>query len=366
MNAKQNETGGIIDPEDELMSLRYAQEEALTGAGLENALTDFVWKPMPFDSAVAPLLTAPITPFESTDRKKAHTSALFYSECFLKGVTPTDADSAATDIQGRYKKWWVESGFHERDSNSVEGEAPGPEIGKENSPHSSGDMKQASGPSKRPRLVSESTQESRHRHRKRTKRRGGVRDVIQDHTVDPHEVPTDSESPHRRYLKTPSDVDSIRNIDDLSNVGLPQIEALRDELIHDLKASGGDTESPSFQSKLDILTSFYLSTKNDARTVHGNTPAYDLDGTWLTLSKPTYQNAKGQNGVGQYIYSLGGMSFDMFRPTGLICSIQGTFNTIHAIDPKTEELPVFVPRRLRKEVLRSVTQDEADGLRTYK
>jgi hypothetical protein len=84
----------------------------------------------------------------------------------------------------------------------------------------------------------------------------------------------------------------------------------------------------------------------------------------LNSSKPTYIDVKGRSGVGQYMYLLGGMSFDMFRPAGLVCSLQGTFNTIHAIDPKSEELPVFIPRSLRKEVRLSLSHHEADSLRT--
>ena len=68
---------------------------------------------MALESAVAPMLPSPITPFQKSDRKKAQTSAMYYSECFLKGVTPTDADNAASDIQGRYNKWWVDAGFHQ-------------------------------------------------------------------------------------------------------------------------------------------------------------------------------------------------------------------------------------------------------------
>ncbi len=50
-----------------------------------------------------------------------------------------------------------------------------------------------------------------------------------------------------------------------------------------------------------------------------------LEGMWLTLSKPKYSDCLGQNAVGDYMYTMGRMSFDIFRPTSLVSSIQGMF-----------------------------------------
>lgn len=195
--------------------------------------------------------------------------------------------------------------------------------------------------------------------------------MIQDHTVNPHDsrsissVTIDDENIKARHTTASTEEFPIRSIPNLSSVNRQEIESIRDQLVEELKSNGGDINL-SVQSKLSILTSFYLSSDNDARAVHGNTSAFDLDGTWLTLTKPTYAEAKGRNKLNQYVYNLGRMSFDMFRPTGLVCSIQGTFNTIHAIDPASENVPVFIPRPLRREVWRSISDDQADSLRTYK
>jgi len=62
-----------------------------------------------YDHAVAPLLRKPIAPFDRTERKRAHTSALFYSECFLHGIEPKLADTAAVEAQDVYNKWWVKN-----------------------------------------------------------------------------------------------------------------------------------------------------------------------------------------------------------------------------------------------------------------
>jgi hypothetical protein len=370
----------IIDPEQELSSLRVAQDDVLQSRSLEASLPKgFELQPLTLDSAVAPLLKSPITPFQKSERKKAHTSAMYYSECFLKGVTPTDADNAASDIQGRYNKWWVESGFHDdnaRGSGETEEDKDERREASRFDIYSADDSTVVSTHTKRPHHahhISDTSQASKASvARKRMRRRGGVRDIIQDNTVDPHEqavrsvssVTVDEDYFRSSLHSTSRDEFPIRSIPNLSNgVSRSEVEAIRDELVQELKANGGDTSSVSFQSKLSVLTSFYLSSDNDARTVAS---AYELDGTWLTLTKPTYPDTKGRNEIGQYMYALGRMSFDMFRPTGLVCSIQGTFNTIHALDPASEQLPVFIPRPLRREVWRSSMNDQPNSLRTYK
>jgi hypothetical protein len=361
-----------MTPEEELMSLRFAQEEALTRQSVEDPfLQSFTWKEMPVDTAVAPFLSTPITPFQTTKRKKAHTSAVYYSECFLKGVTPNDADTAALDIEERYNKWWVEAGFQNKNGEVGTGsDNREPDLSAANSSFalsSVADTAAGSVSAKRPHATHSSQQNSVGI--KRVRRRGGLRDVIQDHTVNPHEatLPDCTASSASIPESASSDNSSIHIVTpSLSNVSQELIMALRDEMVEELKASGGDTDNTSFKSKLETLHSFYISTHKDARAIHGNSSDSDLDGTWLTLSKPTYRDVKGRNAVGQYMYLLGGMSFDMFRPTGLLCSIQGIFNTVHAINPATNELPAFIPRSLRKEVRQSLSHHEANSLRTYK
>jgi hypothetical protein len=57
--------------------------------------------------ATAPVLSRPTAPFDKTERKRAHTSAIYYSECSLRGIKPVLADAAASHAQGTYDKWWV-------------------------------------------------------------------------------------------------------------------------------------------------------------------------------------------------------------------------------------------------------------------
>ena len=62
---------------------------------------------------------------------------------------------------------------------------------------------------------------------------------------------------------------------------------------------------------------------------HGNEVVPDLDGMWLALKPLSRIECIGHNPHGDEIYSLGRMSFGMFRPTRCHCSLQGVLNLIH-------------------------------------
>ncbi len=52
------------------------------------------------------------------------------------------------------------------------------------------------------------------------------------------------------------------------------------------------------------------------------------------------------------MYTLGRMSFDMFAPSSLVCSIKGIFNHIEVVDMEKDghKLLKSVPKSLREEV----------------
>lgn len=153
-------------------------------------------------------------------------------------------------------------------------------------------------------------------------------------------------------------------------------------LLSSLASTGGDVTHPSFVAPLAVLEEYYKLTGVDARAgflnssrkspfgcTVGLTGAYDsgsgiggdgrrggsseatVEGTWLSLSRPDYTHCLGKNDKQHYVYTLGRLSFDMFRPTGLRCSIQGEFNTVNILEGD-DILPEHVPRKLQKEVLR--------------
>lgn len=153
-------------------------------------------------------------------------------------------------------------------------------------------------------------------------------------------------------------------------------------LLSSLACTGGDVSHPSFVAPLAVLEKYYQLTGVDARAgvlnpsrkspfgstigltgAHGSgsgvgsdgrqgrPSAATVEGTWLSLSRPDYTHCLGKNDKQHYLYTLGRLSFDMFRPTGLRCSIQGEFNTVNVLEGD-DILPEHVPRKLQKEVLR--------------
>lgn len=254
---------------------------------------DFSMQRLSLDRAVAPLIAKPTAPFAKTERKRALLNASYYSECFLNSISPIDADTAALDAQSRYEKWWVKSKFNESEA-------------------------------KRRRLNSQSKDN---------------RSRDSDERVETY-ITSDDEASVAIGIGQPSTL----QYDRLSHL---HVETLKADLVADLQATGGDTSTKIVQSCIDNLHVWYLARGLDARWITDTIP-FSCDGTWLTLSKPTYSESLGRNNKGQYEYTLGRMSFDMFRPTNLRCSIQGVFNTIALVSKADGDRPRSFPKKLQK------------------
>mmetsp|Transcript_3676 Transcript_3676/g.7894 ORF Transcript_3676/g.7894 Transcript_3676/m.7894 type:complete len:465 (-) Transcript_3676:799-2193(-) len=130
----------------------------------------------------------------------------------------------------------------------------------------------------------------------------------------------------------------------------PEVQDAREGVLHRLAVTGGDVASdPEFCKHLDLLKQTYESTKSDTRfTMDENATS---EGMWLTLTKPTYFGNLGTNDDGDPMYTLGRMSFDMFSPTRLVCSLQGNFNQVEKISDKDRTAMLDkVPKALREEV----------------
>ena len=131
-------------------------------------------------------------------------------------------------------------------------------------------------------------------------------------------------------------------------------KSIRSELIESLQAVKGDVTDKRFLSSLEILKNFYKSSGRDARVspwaLSGGPTEYDiLEGHYVNMSRPAYIECLGHNGEDDFMYTLGRMSFDMFQPGNLVCSVQSTHNTIKIIGEQ-EELPEHVPKSLKEEV----------------
>jgi hypothetical protein len=139
---------------------------------------------------------------------------------------------------------------------------------------------------------------------------------------------------------------------------------IRSELVDALQSVQGDVTTKRFMSSLEVLTRFYKASGRDARAnpwnVGGPAGADILEGSWLNISRPNYVECLGQNTENDFMYTLGRMSFDMFQPSNLICSVQSTHNTIKMIGER-EELPACVPNSLKNEVASLSNSSDADS-----
>mmetsp|Transcript_38653 Transcript_38653/g.93450 ORF Transcript_38653/g.93450 Transcript_38653/m.93450 type:complete len:579 (-) Transcript_38653:281-2017(-) len=130
----------------------------------------------------------------------------------------------------------------------------------------------------------------------------------------------------------------------------------RDNLLKTLDLTKGDVESEAFKDSLSVLLQHYSSSLSSALLSNQT-----LDGMWLNRSKPTYFGCLGENEDGDPLYTLGRMSFDMFSPTNIICSVQGNFNPIEAVSEAERAMILqAVPKSLRDEV-----ENDNSTIRTY-
>ena len=145
-----------------------------------------------------------------------------------------------------------------------------------------------------------------------------------------------------------------------------RVENSKAELLSRLASEG---ISPAFRAALANLEKYSklrlpASKKRKLSTSCAQpTESADIDGTWQMISPPEYPSCLGTNAAGERLFTLGRMSFDMYQPSDVVCSIQHQFNTVKAVEAK--DLPRYVPKSLRREV-----DQERDGclgrLKTYK
>jgi hypothetical protein len=121
----------------------------------------------------------------------------------------------------------------------------------------------------------------------------------------------------------------------------------RSELVDSLLAAQGDVKDPRFLKALDVLSSIYAS--YNPNKCPDDIISKFLNGSWVSLSRPAYGGCLGKSSHGDFVYTLGKMSFDMFKPTHLKCSVQHTLNNVRfACD--MDEAPTVAPWSLRREL----------------
>ncbi len=284
--------------------------------------SQFALRPVSLDAAVAPLVRQPIAPFcRNNERKRAKTSASYYSECFLNSISPVDADSAALDAQSLYEKWWVQTKKERKQAQQLQGQNEYKDFSSSCEQQkrkyiqvlSSDDAAQND-------VTLQQTDESTH-------------NTASNQTTSPatsFALVSQPNTPYRSIPLSTNDTGAVSHI-----------VAAKMTLTEDLKRSGGDITTPTFLSCLQALKACYAAKGWDARWRNSSgdeslglasSSPFSLDGSWLTLSKPTYSDCLGRNEKGEYLYTLGRMSFDMFRPTQLKCSVQGSYNIVRPRD----------------------------------
>ncbi|CAJ1932864.1 unnamed protein product [Cylindrotheca closterium] len=130
----------------------------------------------------------------------------------------------------------------------------------------------------------------------------------------------------------------------------------RSELVASLLSSHGDVTNPRFLKALEVMSSIYAS--SDPGRPVDDTSFIDnfLNSAWVSLSRPAYDGCLGKTGRGDFVYSLGKMSFNMFKPGHLKCSIQHTLNKIDYVCDMNEARNV-VPWSLRRELAMTDEED---------
>jgi len=143
----------------------------------------------------------------------------------------------------------------------------------------------------------------------------------------------------------------------------------KQNFIHALARAGGEVKVPSVLDALNKLTALVEPADVDiSRRLQQPRPAcYEqsewkpneafsplaTDGMWIEISRPKFCNYMGKTAANDYMYTLGRMSFGIFNPENLVCSIQGLFNPIHSM---VDDFSFYKSRCIPEQVLDKLEQ----------
>lgn len=309
--------------------------------------------PPPMPEPVGTATTMPWLSAKSS-RRRAATAALYYGEAYMQGIDMEEADLAALNIKNCYNKWWMQHHFK---NCKVLGDDP---VSDDYDDSSAGEGQVTVKPAAAASITAQ-----RHKYddgentetlpicctsptitgKKQSKRK----------RTDDDSVPLVSRSNSSVGMRKRHSHVRVEEGEDAMMGRLPiliipppenlktKIKKAKTALLDALSKANGETNGKPFLSALGNLEELFKSTSLDLR---GKKHSRKLDGAWLTMSNPKFQESLGQNTNGDYMYTLGRMSFDMFRPDHLRCSMQAMFNPISI----AEVAPSAIPKSLRKEV----------------
>ena len=103
----------------------------------------------------------------------------------------------------------------------------------------------------------------------------------------------------------------------------------------------GDATHPEVNAALEKLVQLAAKDREDDQAW---SPAYSMDannGMWRSITTPPFPGKLPDDGDGKSKFTLGRMSFGMFKPTKLVCAVEKIFNQIQQVDEadvvRTEE-----------------------------
>ena len=138
---------------------------------------------------------------------------------------------------------------------------------------------------------------------------------------------------NEQFVETVDILEKLRNECSLLNcsldeVGLELVEKRKmlNELCEEFPCLSHLSSTPQIDSEAAESPAAEPST-----TLHISTKL-TIEGNWFTLTKPTYLNCLGNNNRGNPMYTLGRMSFEMFRPSSLVVSIDAVWNVMEEVD----------------------------------
>ena len=124
------------------------------------------------------------------------------------------------------------------------------------------------------------------------------------------------------------------------------VRTIRSEVIDLLLKNGGDVTDAKFLQGLEILAELF---KSSVQSNVSKSPV--LNGCWRSISRPMYHygGCVGANERGDFVYTLGKMCFNMFKPGNVRVTVQHTMNHIEPVC-RMDKLPTAAPWSLRREL----------------
>ena len=141
------------------------------------------------------------------------------------------------------------------------------------------------------------------------------------------------------------------------------VRTVRSELIEVLISNGGDVTDNRFLQGLNVLSELFRSSINFNTSLSAV-----LNGSWKSISRPMYHygGCVGMNERGDFVYTLGKMCFNMFKPGAVRVTVQNTMNHIEPVC-RMDQLPTAAPWSLRRELCLSdpETLQTSNMLKSY-